>query len=102
VSVFDEDAASGFDALDTPTTGAEKDDVAGAGVDGEVLVECGDLDAFGLEDDVVEGYVGDGSAVGDGDAACAAAGMKVVMDSIAEEVGTVTTAGGFDAFGEEG
>ena len=102
VGVFDEDAAGGFDALDAPAGGAEEDDVAGAGVDGEVLVECGDLDAFGLEDDAVEVCVGDGAAVGDGDHAGAAAGVEVVLDAVAEEVGTVAAAGGFDAFGEEG
>ena len=76
VGVFDEDAAGGFDALDAPAGVAEEDDVAGAGVDGEVLVEGGDLDAFGLQDDVVERGVGDGSAVGDGDHAGAAARVE--------------------------
>ena len=102
VGVFDEDAAGGFDALDAPAGVAEEDDVAGAGVDGEVLVECGDLDAFGLQDDVVEGGVGDGAAVGDGDHAGAAAWVELVLDAVAEEVGAVAAAGGFDAFGEEG
>ena len=102
VGVFDEDAAGGFDALDAPAGGAEEDDVAGGGVDGEVLVECGDLDAFGLEDDAVESGVGDGAAVGDGDAAGAATRVEVVLDAVAEEVGAVAAAGGFDAFGEEG
>ena len=102
MGVFNEDAAGGFDALDAPTAGAEEHDVAGAGVDGEVLVEGCNLDAFGLEDDVVESDVGDGSSVGDGDAACAPARVKVVMDAVAEEIGSVTAAGGFDAFGEEG
>ena len=102
VGVFDEDSAGGFDALDAPAGGAEEDDVAGAGVDGEVLVEGGDLDAFGLEDDAVEGGVGDGAAVGDGDHAGTAAWVKMVLDSVAEEVGAVAAAGGFDAFGEEG
>jgi len=102
VGIFDEDAAYGFDALDAPAGVAEEDDVAGAGVYGEVLVERGDLNAFGLEDDVVEGYVGDGAAVGDGDHAGAAAGMKMMLDAIAEEVGAVAATGGFDAFGEEG
>ena len=88
VGVFDEDAAGGFDALDAPAGVAEEDDVAGAGVDGEVLVECGDLDAFGLEDDVVEVGVGDGAAVGDGDHAGAAAGVEMVLDAVAKEVGS--------------
>ena len=102
VGVFDEDAAYGFDALDAPTGVAEEDDVAGRGVDGEVLVEGGDLYAFGLEDDVVEGGVGDGSAVGDGDAAGAAARVEMALDAVAEEVGAVAAAAGFDAVGEEG
>ncbi len=77
VGVFDEDAAGGFDALDAPAGVAEQDDVAGAGVDGEVLVERGDLDAFGLQDDAEESSVGDGAAVRDGDGARAAAGMEL-------------------------
>jgi hypothetical protein len=43
VGIFDEDAAGGFDALHAPTGVAEEDDVAGRGVDGEVLVEGRDL-----------------------------------------------------------
>ena len=101
VGVFDEDAAGGFDALDAPAGGAEEDDVAGAGVYGEVLVERGDLDAFGLEDDAVEIGLRDGSAVGDGDAARSAARVEVVLDAVAEEVGSVTASAGFDAFAEE-
>jgi len=97
VGVFDEDAAGGFDALDAPTGVAEKDDVAGGGVYGEVLVEGGDLDAFGLEDDVVEGDVGDGSAVGDGDAARTAAWVELAVDAVAKQIGAVAATGGFDA-----
>ena len=59
MGVFNEDAASGFDALDAPAGGAKEDDVARSGVDCEVLVERGDLDAFGLKDDGEEGGVGD-------------------------------------------
>ena len=102
MGVFDEDAAGGFDALDAPAGVAEEDDVAGAGVDGEVLVEGGDLYPFRLQYDVVEGDVGDGSAVGDGDAAGAAARMEVALDGVVEEIGAVAAAAGFDAVGEEG
>ena len=102
VGVFDEDAAYGFDALDAPTGVAEEDDVAGTGVYGEVLVERGDLDAFWLEDDVVERYVGDGAAVGDGDHAGPAARMEMVLDTVSQEVGAVAATGGFNAFAEEG
>jgi hypothetical protein len=70
----------------------------GLRVDGEVLVERGDLYAFGLQDDVVEGGVGDGAAVGDGDHAGAAAWVEVVLHAVAEEVGAVAAAAGFDAF----
>ncbi len=63
VGVFDEDLAGGLDALDAPGGVAEEDDVAGGGVDGEVLVEGGDLDAIGLQDDGEERGVGDGAAV---------------------------------------
>ncbi len=55
--------AGGFDALDAPAGVAEEDDVAGGGVDGEVLVEGGDLYAFRLQDDGEERGVGDGAAV---------------------------------------
>ena len=92
VGVFDEDAAGGFDALDAPAGVAEQDDVAGAGVDGEVLVERGDLYAFGLQDDAEERGVGDGSAVGDGDRARAAARVELAVDAVAEEVGAVAAA----------
>ena len=101
MGVFDEDAAGGFDTLDAPAGGAKENDVAGAGVDGEVLVESGDLDAFGLQDDAVEGGVGDRAAVGDGNHARAAAWMKDAVDAVAKKVGAVTATGGFDAFGEE-
>ena len=100
VGVFDEHAAGGFDALDAPAGVAEQDDVAGAGVDGEVLVERGDLHAFGLEDDVEEGGVRDGAAVGDGDHARAAARMQAAVDAVAQKVGAVAAAAGFDAFAE--
>ena len=102
VGVFDEDAAGGFDALDAPAGGAEEDDVAGAGVDGEVLVERGDLDAFGLEDDVVEvGRRGWRRRWRWRSCALRGAGGGG-LDAVAEEVGAVAAAGGFDAFGEEG
>ncbi len=100
VGVFDEDAASGFDTLDTPTGVAEEDDVAGAGVDSEVLVQGGYLYAIRLQYDVEEGGVGDGAAVGDGDHAGSATRMKMTLDGVVEEVGSVATAGGFDAIRE--
>ena len=102
VCVFDEDAAGGFDALDAPAGRAEEYDVARAGVDGEVLVKRGDLYTFGLEDDAVEICFGDGAAIGDGDHASSAAGVEVVLDAVAEKVGSVAAAIGFDALGEEG
>jgi hypothetical protein len=49
VRVFHQDAAGGFHALNAPAGVAEQDDIAGAGVDGEVLVERGDLYAFRLQ-----------------------------------------------------
>ncbi len=101
VGVFDEDAACGFDTLDAPAAVAEEDDVAGAGVDGEVLVERGDLDAFGLEDDGEERGVGDGATVGNGDHAGSTAGVELVVNAVAEEVGAVTAAAGLDAVAEE-
>src|ERR1035441_7348680 len=101
VGVFDEDAAGGFDALDAPTGVAEKDDVAGAGVDGVVLVEGGDLYSFRLQNDVEERGVGDGAAVRDGDGARAAAWVKLAVDAVAQEVGAVAAARGLDAFGEQ-
>ena len=64
VGVFNQDAAGGLNLLNAPAGVSEEDDVAGGGVDGEVLVEGGDLDALGLQDDGEEAGVGDGSAVG--------------------------------------
>jgi hypothetical protein len=101
VGVFDEDAAYGFDLLDAPAGVAEQDDVAGGGVDGKVLVERGDLEPFGLQDDGVVVGVGDGSAVGDGDHAGSATGMEVALHAVAEEVGAVASAAGFDALVED-
>ena len=63
MGVFDEDAAGGFDALDAPACIAEEDDVAGAGVDGEVLVERGYLYSFRLQYDVEERGVWNCAAV---------------------------------------
>ncbi len=101
VGVFDQDAAGGFDALDAPAGVAEQDDVAGAGVDGEVLVERGDLHAFGLQDDGEEGGVGDGAAVRDGDHARAATRVELAVDAVAQQVGAVAAAAGLDAVAEE-
>src|ERR1700749_548925 len=98
MGVFDEDAASGFDALNTPAGGTEQDDVPRAGVNREVLVESGDLNAIRLEDDIVESDVGDRSAVRNSDAASTTAGMEDAMDTIAKEIGAVAAAGRFDAF----
>ena len=99
--VFDEDAAGGLDALDAPAGVAEQDDVAGAGVDGEVLIEGTHLYAFGLQDDGEAGVIGDGAAVGDGDHARAAAWMQDALHAVAQNVGAVAATGGFDAFVEE-
>ena len=102
VGVFYEDLAAGVDALDAPAGVAEEDDVAGRGVDGEVLVESGDLDVLGLEHDGEDGGVGDGAAVRDGDAARAAAGVEMALHAVAEDVGAVAAAGVLDAVVEEG
>ena len=101
VGVFDEDTAGRLDLLDAPACIAEEDDVAGGGVDGEVLVEGGYLDAIGLEDDGEEAGVRDGAAVRDGDHAGSAAGVEVAVYLVAEEVGAVTAAAGLDAFVEQ-
>ena len=100
--VFHQDTADRFDALDAPAGVAEENDVAGRGVDGEVLVERGYLQTLGLEDDIIKICFGDGAAVGDGDHAGAAARMEVMLDAVTEEVRAVTAAGGFDPFGEKG
>ena len=102
MGVFDEDAACGFDALNPPAGVAEENDIAGPGVDGEVLVEGGDLYAFRLQYHVEEGGVGDCSAVGDGDGACAATGVELAVDAVAQKVCAVTAAAGLDAFAEDG
>ena len=43
VGVFDQHAPSALDALNAPARIAQQDDIAGAGIHCEVLVECGDL-----------------------------------------------------------
>ena len=101
VGVFDVHAASGFDGGDAPGGVAELDDVADAGVDGEVLVESGDLVAVGLEDDGDDGGVGDGAAVRDGDGARAAACLQAAVDAVAEDVGAVAATRGLDAVREQ-
>ena len=98
VRVFDEHFALRVDALDAPACVAEQDDVAGGAVDGEVLVERGDLDVLRLQHDGEERGVGDGAAVGDGDHACAAARMQDALHAVAEKVGAVAAARAFDAF----
>ncbi len=85
VGVLYEDLAGGVDALDAPTRVAEEDDVAGGAVDGEVLVERGDLDVLGLEHDGEDRRIGDGAAVRDGDAARAAAGVEMALNLIAHK-----------------
>ena len=102
VGVFDKNAAGGFDALNAPAGVTEEDDVAGPGVDGEVLVEGGYLYPFRLQYYVVESDVGDGPAVGDGYAASSAARMEVAIDCVMKEIGAVPTAAGLDAIGEKG
>src|SRR5665213_769047 len=101
VGVFDQDTASGLDALDAPTRVAQENDVAGGTIDREVLVECGDLHVFGLKHDGKEGRVGDGAAVGDGDHARAAAGVQDALHTVAKKVSAVTSAGALNAFVEE-
>ena len=103
VSVFDEDASgAGFDAVDAPTGVAEEHDVAGVGLDGEVLVEGADDGFGGQGDDVVERGLGDGSAGGDGRQARASAGAEAMVDLVAVEVGSEASALGTDAVAEHG
>ena len=101
VSIFHEDASgAGFDATDTPTGVAEEHDVAGMGLDGEVLIEGADDGLFGQGDDVVERGFGDCSAGGDGRQARSATGAETVVDLVAVEVGSEASALGADAFAE--
>ncbi len=62
------------------------------GVDGEVLVERGDLVAVGLEDDGDDGGVGDGAAILHSDGARAAACLQAAVDAVAKDVGAVAAA----------
>src|ERR1035441_8069083 len=101
VRVFDEDAAGGFDALDAPACVTKQDHVAGAGLDGEVLVEGGDLYAFRLQYDVEQRGVRDGVQIRDGDGARAPARVELAVDAVAEQVGAVAAARGFDAFAKQ-
>ena len=63
VRIFDVHAARGFDGGDAPGSVAKLDDIADAGVDGEVFIKGGDLMAVGLQDDGDDGGVRDGAAV---------------------------------------
>ena len=101
MGVFDVHAARGFDGGDAPGGVAELDDVADAGVDGEVFIEGGDLVAVGLQDDGDDGGVRDGAAVRDGDGARAAAALQAAMDAVAEDVGAVAAARGLDAVAQQ-
>ena len=101
MGIFDQHPAGGLDALNPPAGVAQQDDVTGAGLDGKVLVERGDLHAFRLQDDVEQSGVRDGASVGYGDGARAAAGMKLAVDAIAQQVGAIAAARGLDALAEQ-
>ena len=71
LGVFDEDAA-GLHAADAPGSVAEKHDVAGQALDGEVFVHRANDVVFGRGDHGVEGVFRNGAAAGDGREAAAA------------------------------
>ncbi len=89
-----------FDAADTPTGVAEEHDVAGMGLDGEILIEGADDGFLRQGNDVEERGLGDGSAGGDGGQARTSPGAEAVIDLVAVEVGSEASALGADAFAE--
>ena len=97
VGVFDEHLAPWIDALNAPAGVAEQDHVAGMGVDGEVLVEGGDLHVFRLQHHGEQGRIRDCAAIGDGRHARAAAWVQHARHAIAQEVCAVAAAAVFNA-----
>ena len=82
VGVLDEDPAV-LDAVDLPRGVAEQEDVAGAGVDREVLVDVADPGPARVLDHRVVGVVGDRATRGDREEPRAAPGLQPTADAIA-------------------
>ena len=79
--------------------GAEEEDVAGGGLDGEVLVDRSDRHALGVEDDPVVAGLGDGASTGEGGEPRPPARPEATVDGVVVEVGTPSAPSGLDAPG---
>ncbi len=81
--------------------GAEQEDVAGGGLDGEVLVHRADRDAVGVEDHPVVPGLGDGPATGQGGQPRSPPGPEPAVDRVVVEVGPTATPASLDAPGDQ-
>ena len=79
---------AGLHLDDPPRVGAEEEDVAGRGLDGEVLVDRADGDPVRIEHHPVVARLGDGASAGQGGQAGPPAGSQPSVDRIVMEVGS--------------
>src|SRR5581483_2067864 len=86
-----------LDLVHPPRVSAQQEDVAGGGLDREVLVHRADGDAVRVEDDPVVTGLGNGTAAGQGGQAGATAGAQAAIHRVVVEVGAATTSPGLDA-----
>ncbi len=80
-----------------PRVGAEQEDVAGGGFDGEVLVDRPDRDALRVQDDPVVPGLGDGAATGEGGQSCPPPGPEPSVDGVVVQVGAAPAPAGLDS-----
>ncbi len=88
---------SRLDLHDPPRVGPEQEDVAGGGLDGEVLVHRADGHAVGVEDHPVVARLGDGATAGEGGEPRPTPGPEPTVDGVVVEMGAASSAAGADA-----
>ncbi len=84
-----------------PRVGAQQEDVAGGGLDGEVLVHGSHGDAVGVEHHPVVTRFGDGTATGQRGQPCPAPGPEAAVDGVVMEMRTSPAASGLDPPGHQ-
>ncbi len=97
VGILHQHAAFLLHHQDAPARIAQLDHIAGPAIDGVMLIERGDLCAFGLQDDGEDRRVRNRSAVADRRHPRASAGVQLARYAIAQEVRAVAAARVFDA-----
>ena len=102
MGVFDEDPAGGFDALDAPAGVAEEDDVAGRVSTAKCSSRVAIWTFSGWSMTAKMAVSGMAPPLAMAMHACAAAGVELALDAVAEEVGAVAAAGALDAVVEQG